>query len=67
MEQVAGGAMALLLACFDTDTICPVGRWRSDTMLRYLHTTVKSFTQGLTAQMVQFGTYALIPPAHANL
>ena len=31
----AGGAMALLMARVDTDTIRLVGRWRSDVMLRY--------------------------------
>ena len=35
----AGGAMALLVASVGTDTIRLVGRWRSDVMLRYLHTT----------------------------
>ena len=30
----AGGAMALLMARVDTDTIRLVGRWRSDVMLR---------------------------------
>ena len=32
----AGGAMALLMACVDTDTIRLVRRWRSNVMLRYL-------------------------------
>ena len=41
--------MALLMAQVDPDTICMVGRWRSNTMLRYLHTTAKRFTEGIDA------------------
>ena len=62
----AGGAMALLMAPVDTDTIRLVGRWHSDVILRYLHTTVKTFTEGLALRMVQHGDYALIPPAHGD-
>ena len=62
----AGGAMAFLMARVDTDTIRLVGRWRSDVMLRYLHTTVETFTEGLASRMVQHGDYALIPPAHGD-
>ena len=59
--------MALLLTCFDTGTIRLVDRWLRNTMLRYLHITAKSFTQGLAARIVQFGTYTLIPPEHVDL
>ena len=62
----AGGAMALLMSRVDTDTIRLVGRWRSDVMLRCLHTTTKTFTEGLASRMVQHGDYALTPPAHGN-
>ena len=62
----AGGAMALLMARVDTDTIRLVGRWRSDDMLRSLHTSAQTFTEGLTTRMVQHGDYALIPPAHRD-
>ena len=58
--------MAILVAQVDPDTIRLLGRWRSDTMLRYLHTTVKSFTKGLSAKIFEHGAYALIPPAHAG-
>ena len=62
----AGGAMALLTSCVDTDTIRLVGMWRSDTMLRYLHTSSQTLTAGLAAHMVQHGNYALIPPTHGG-
>ena len=62
----AGGAMALLTAHVDTDTIRLVGRWRSNVMLRYLHTTAQTFTAGLASRMVQHRDYALIPPAHGD-
>ena len=62
----AGGAMDLLMARVDTDMIRLVGRWLSNVMLRYLHTTAKKFTEGLESRMVQHGDYALIPPAHRD-
>ena len=62
----AGGAISLLMARVDTDTILLVGRWRSNIMLCYLHTTAQTFTEGLAARMVYHGDYALIPPAHGD-
>ena len=64
--SVQGGVMALLMAWVDPYTIHLVGRWRSDMMLRYLHTTAKSFTEGLFSKMFQNGTYVLILPAHSS-
>ena len=54
------------MARVDPDTINLVGRWRSDTILRYLHTTAKSFTEGLLVKMFEHGAYELIPPTHAG-
>ena len=62
----AGGAMDLLMTRFDTDTIRLVGRWRSNVILCYLHTTAQTFTEGLTLHMVQHGGYALVPHAHGD-
>ena len=61
-----GRAMALLMARVDPDTIRLVGMWQSNTMLRYLHTTAKNFTEGLSEKMFQHGAYVLIPPARAG-
>ena len=47
----AGGGMYLLVAWVDQETIRLVRRWQSDTIIRYLHTTLKSFTEGLLANM----------------
>ena len=62
----AVGAIVLLVAWVDPDTIRVLGRWRSDTMLLYLHTTSKIFTEDLAVKLYQHGTYAIIPPAHAG-
>ena len=59
--------MELLAAQIDLDTIRLVGRWRNDKMLRYLHTTSKSFMDDLAVCMFQYGNYVLIPPAHAAI
>ena len=61
-----GGAMALLMARVNTDKIRLVGRWRSDVLLRYLHTMTQTFTDGLPSRMVQHRDYVLIPPAHGD-
>mmetsp|Transcript_31242 Transcript_31242/g.57939 ORF Transcript_31242/g.57939 Transcript_31242/m.57939 type:complete len:340 (-) Transcript_31242:306-1325(-) len=57
----AGGAMALLLSNVDTDRIKLLGRWRSDAMMRYLHTTACPLIQDFARSMVANGEYAQIP------
>ena len=59
------GGIALLMARVNPDTIRIIGRWRSDTMLHYLHTTSNSVTYGLAVRMFQYSDYALILIAHA--
>ena len=61
-----GSTMALLTARVDQKMIRLVGRWRSNVMLCYLHTTVKTFTAGFAARMAQHRDYALITPAHGG-
>ena len=61
----ACGTMVLLTELVDPDTILIVGRWWSDTIIRCLHTTSKSFTDGLAVRMFQYDDYALIFSAHA--
>ena len=46
-----------------TDTICMMGQWISDFMLKHLHTYSQTSKAGLEARMVQHGDYALIPTA----
>jgi hypothetical protein len=61
----AGGAMALLLGRVDADTIKLIGRWRSDAMLKYLHTSCRPLMQHHAPLMLTHGAYALLPAAHA--
>jgi len=56
-----GGAMALLLSNVYTDRIKLLGRWRSDAMMRYLHTTARPLMQHFATSMVANGEYAQIP------
>ena len=63
---LAGGGMALLMARVEPYTIRLVERWRSDMILRYLHTRAKSFNEGLSAKMFEHSAYTLIPPTHAG-
>jgi len=57
----AGGAMALLCAAVDTDVIKLVGRWRSDTMLRYLHLQAYPKMGTFAHLMCTHGTFTLLP------
>ena len=62
----AGGTMKLLLVQVDKRKTCLMVWWYRDNILRYLQTTTMSFTQILAERMVQYGYYALIPPAHSE-
>jgi hypothetical protein len=57
----AAGAMALLCAHVDHDTIRLIGRWRSDEMLYYLHTQAQPVMHDFSRRMVQGGNYTFIP------
>ena len=56
----ASGANALLCAGVDTDVIRLIGRWRSDEMLRYLHTQVSPLLKDFSRRMLAGGTFTLI-------
>ena len=57
----AAGANALLCGGVDTDIIRLLGRWRSDEMLRYLHTQAGPVLRDFSRKMLQGGTFTLIP------
>ena len=57
----AAGAMALLCAHVDHDTIRLIGRWRSDEMLHYLHAQAQPVMHDFARRMVHGGNYTMIP------
>ena len=57
----SSGAMALLCAQIDTDLIQLVGRWRSDSMLRYLHVQAAPIMSPLASAMTQGGDFTFHP------
>lgn len=57
----AGGAMALLCANVDSDTIKLLGRWHSDAMIRYLHVQAQPIAQRLSTRMFNDGHYSFLP------
>ncbi len=57
----AAGANALLCAGVDTDVIRLLGRWRSDEMLRYLHTQAGPVLKDFSKKMLAGGSFTLIP------
>jgi hypothetical protein len=61
----AAGAMALLCAQVDSDTIKLLGRWRSDEMLRYLTIQAQPVMRHFSQRMLQGGQYTLLSPGPA--
>ncbi|KAK1736299.1 hypothetical protein QTG54_012899 [Skeletonema marinoi] len=57
----AAGANALLCGGVDTDVIRLLGRWRSDEMLKYLHTSAEPLMRDYARQMLTGGAFTLIP------
>ena len=57
----SSGAMALLCANVDPDTIRLLGRWRSDEMLRYLHVQAIPLVTPMASLMVRHGHLHFIP------
>jgi hypothetical protein len=57
----AAGANALLCGGVDTDVIRLLGRWRSDEMLRYLHTQAGPVLRDFSRKMLAGGSFTLIP------
>lgn len=57
----AGGAMALLAGGCDTNVIKLLARWRSDSMLRYLHQQSLPIFKKLAVTMFNQGQYTFLP------
>jgi hypothetical protein len=57
----SAGAMALFCAGMDKTTIQLLGRWKSEELLRYLHTQAFPVTAQCAQLMLQHGDFAMIP------
>ena len=57
----ARGDMVFLPRKVNPDTIQLMGRWSSEIILIYLHTTINPFCQRTVSLVVTNGDYALIP------
>jgi len=57
----AGGAMALLCADIDPDIIRLLGRWKSDTMFRYLFIQARPLVNKFAHRMFHDGDFDLLP------
>ena len=53
--------MALLNEQVDLTKIQLLGRWKSDSMISYLHIQAHNVMSGFSVLMLQGGNYALIP------
>jgi hypothetical protein len=60
----ASGAMALLIARVDQDLIQLIGRWKSDSMLRYLHISALPVMHNHAKSMVLHGDYSFRAAAY---
>ena len=57
----ASGAMALLCADVDPVKIRLLGRWKTDTMLQYLHIQAPTLVRGLASGMLAAGDFSFLP------
>ncbi len=57
----AGGAMALLCGKVDMDLIKMLGRWHSDSMMRYLFLQAQPLMGDFAKKMFNHGTYSFLP------
>ena len=57
----SGGAMSLLLAGADKDTVRLVGRWRSDALFTYLHANALPLIRHHAQDMLHHGEFTLMP------
>ena len=57
----AGGVMALLQGGCDPSVIKLLARWKSDTMMQYLHQQSLPVFQNLAAKIFNNGTYTFLP------
>jgi hypothetical protein len=57
----ADGAVAMLFGKIDINSICMMGRWHSDAMMRYLHVQAQPIIGGYAAKMFNEGTYLYLP------
>ena len=56
----SGGAMALLLAGVNKATIQLIGRWRSDAIFTYLHSSALPLSGQHAKQMFQHGKFTIL-------
>ena len=56
----------MLLGSVDGDTIRIIGQWKSDTMLCYLHVSIKSLMHNHARTMFRGGYYKLLAPASST-
>ena len=62
----SGAAMAMYLNDVPTYTIMLVGRWSSEAFLKYIRRQVQEFTTGVSARMIQRGSFFNVPHAHST-
>ena len=57
----SGGAMAMKLANISDSTIRLIGRWKSDSFLKYIRIQIKQFSSQLSSRMLEHEHFTHIP------
>ncbi len=57
----SGLAMAMYLGKYPVYTIMLIGRWSSDTFLRYIHKQVMEFSHNVSRRMLNYQNYRHVP------
>ena len=61
------GAIALLCASVDSNTINLIGRWYSNEMLQYLHVQVDPLMGNFSKLVLTHGNYSFLPQRRGTL
>ena len=57
----SGGAMALCLAKTDVYMVMIIGRWKSDSFMKYIRKQIEQFSAGLTDKMIEAEHFNHVP------
>ena len=62
----SGGAMSMKLANISDSTIRLIGRWKSDSFLKYIRVQIKQFSSNLSRRMLENEHFTHIPNFNAK-
>jgi hypothetical protein len=62
----SGGAMAMKLSGAEDSTIRLIGRWKSDSFLKYIRKQIQQFSSNISSRMLDHEHFTHIPSFNSN-